>query len=226
VLFVLSASAWGLRWSLAGHLPIFGTYESALSLSVAILGAAWLYEFKGRFELGVAPVAALVSAALLAHGLAYDSTPYALTISERSLAVDAHAIFAWAAFGVLSINAGLAFVTVIRRAKEATRWLTTTLKLGFFLHTLMMASGSFYKFLLFGKVWSFDPIETLGVVAWTAYGTLLHMVLLGGWRDRRLAGWCLFVFVLLIVSYRAIVYFPAWSTYHILDMDLRIHVPG
>ncbi len=86
--------------------------------------------------------------------------------------------------------------------------------------------GSLYKFLLFGKAWSFDPIETLGFCAWVAYGTLLHMDLMAGWGGRRLAGWCLGTFVLLVVSYRAIVYFPSWSTYHILDMDIRTHVTG
>ncbi len=90
----------------------------------------------------------------------------------------------------------------------------------------MLVSGSVYKFLLFGKAWSFDPIETLGFAAWVAYGTLLHMHYFAGWRGRRLARWCLTVFILLLVSYRGIVWFPAWSTYHIFDMDLRIHVTG
>ncbi|NIP15989.1 MAG: hypothetical protein GWN02_07605, partial [Gemmatimonadetes bacterium] len=72
--------------------------------------------------------------------------------------------------------------------------------------------------------WSFDPIETLGFVAWMAYGTLLHLHLMAGWEGRRLASWCAALFVLLTVSYRAIVYFPPSSTYHIFDMDLRIHV--
>jgi ABC-type transport system involved in cytochrome c biogenesis permease subunit len=100
------------------------------------------------------------------------------------------------------------------------------LRLGFVLHSAMMASGSIYKFLLFGRAWSFDPIETLGLVAWVAYGSLLHMHLLSGWNGRRLAYWCVGLFVLLIVSYRVIVYFPSWSTYHIFDMDIRMHVVG
>ena len=90
----------------------------------------------------------------------------------------------------------------------------------------MLASGSFYKFLLFGTAWTFDPIEILGFVAWVAYGTLLHMVLFAGWDGRRLAAWCFGLFFILVVSYRGIVYFPAWSTYHIFDMDLRIHLTG
>ena len=59
-----------------------------------------------------------------------------------------------------------------------------------------------------------------------AYGTLLHMVLFAGWEGRRLAAWCVGLFFVLVVSYRGIVYFPAWATYHIFDMDLRIHLSG
>ena len=88
----------------------------------------------------------------------------------------------------------------------------------------MMASGSLYKFLLFGTLWSFDPIETMGFVAWIGYGALLHMQLFARWSGIRLARWCVALFVLLVVSYRGIVHFPSWSTYHIFDMDLRMHL--
>ncbi len=126
--------------------------------------------------------------------------------------------------GALLANAGLAFLVLRQWGGEAAvRRMAFTLSLGFVLHSAMLASGSLYKFLLFGRTWSFDPIETLGLVAWVAYGTLLHMQLLGGWSGRRLAGWCLALFVLLVISYRGIVYFPSWSTYHIFDVDLRFH---
>jgi ABC-type uncharacterized transport system permease subunit len=169
------------------------------------------------------------AAALVAHGLRFDPTMFALTISERSWVVDVHAVLAWAAFGALAANAAVALRRLVGRTPPSPRHdrlLTFSLSLGFVLHSGMMASGSFYKFLLFGRAWSFDPIETLGFVAWIAYGTLLHMHLFAGWKGRRLAKWCLGVFVLLVISYRGIIYFPAWSTYHIFDMDLRIHLTG
>ncbi len=228
--FALSLLTWILRWRLAGHLPIFGTYESALSLALTVLAATLLTRRLSPASSRLLwPVACAVAAGLLAHGQRYDRTAFPLTISERSLVVDLHAVLAWAAFGVLAVNAGLALVELLRRRQPsaaANRRLSVTLSLGFLLHSAMLASGSFYKFLLFGRAWSFDPIETLGFAAWAAYGTLLHMHWLGGWQGRRLAAWCIGLFLLLIVSYRAIVYFPPWSTYHILDMDLRIHVPG
>jgi ABC-type transport system involved in cytochrome c biogenesis permease subunit len=206
--FALTLLTWVLRWRSAGHIPIFGTYESALSLAVAVLATAFVIRHRA-----VWPTACGVSAALLAHGSRFNATALPLTISERSWIVDIHGILAWAAFGCLAANAGLALACLLggERSSEATRrLLTLTLSVGFLLHSAMLASGSFYKFLLFGDAWSFDPMETLGFAAWIAYGTLLHLHLMAG--------------VLLVVSYRIIVYFPAWSTYHILDLDLRIHI--
>ncbi|MBI3185617.1 MAG: cytochrome c biogenesis protein CcsA [Myxococcales bacterium] len=222
-LCALAVAAWVARWVFAGHLPIFGTYESALSLAVAVLlaGAAW--EVRAKLRLGVAPIAAAIAGGLLAHGLGYDRTAYALTISERSWVVDVHAVVAWAAFGALALNAGLS-LRALMREEAAGLAVPRTLEVGFILHSAMMASGSFYKFLLFGKAWSFDPIEILGLIAWLAYGAVMHMHLFAGWKGKRLAGWCLFVFALLVISYRGIVYFPGWSTYHIFDINLREHV--
>lgn len=217
--------AWGARWIEVGHLPLFGTFESALSLSVAVLLATLWWERRGRGELGIAPVGALIAAATLGHGLGYETAPYALTISERSLVVDAHALVSWAAFAVLAVNAGLSAVTLWGRgAAGAARGLVTTLEWGFFLHTGMLVTGAAYRFLLFGRAWAFDPIETLGLVAWVSYGTLLHLHFFAHWRDRRLAAWGLGLFALLVLSYRGIVYFPSWSTYHIFDVGLREHL--
>ena len=226
-LTLLVLALWIARWIAAGHVPLFGSYESAMSLAAAIMAASLAYQLRGAFSSIAGPAAALVAGAVLAHGGLFSDRIYALTISERSWVVDVHAFFSWAAFGVLTANAALSLRALLVH-EQATgargRLVARTLEVGFVLHTGMMLSGSLYKFLLFGKLWSFDPMETMGLVAWLAYGTLLHMLRFAGWRERRLAGWCLFLFVLLVVSYRVIVYFPAWSSYHILDIDLRMHL--
>jgi ABC-type transport system involved in cytochrome c biogenesis permease subunit len=224
---IVLAAAWVLRVSVAGHLPIFGTYESALSLAFAVMLVAVIWETLGKGRVVITPLAALTSAAVMAQGRRFDPTAYALTISERSWVVDIHAIVAWLAFGVLAVNSFMALrLLLVRNEKPVvlSRWLVSSLQIGFMLHTAMLISGSVYKFLLFGTTWSFDPIETLGLAAWIAYGTVLHMHLLAGWQGRRLAAWCLGVFVLLVISYRCIVYLPPTSSYHILDMDLRMHL--
>jgi ABC-type transport system involved in cytochrome c biogenesis permease subunit len=218
--------AWVLRWVEAGHLPLFGTYESGLSLALSVLISAAVFWTRGSGRRAAWPVSCVVAAIIVAQALRYDTTSYALTISERSRVVEIHAVLAWAAFALLASQLGFALHRLIaRRADDAMdRRLAFTLRLAFLLHTAMLASGSLYKFMLFGSVWSFDPVETLGLVAWMAYGTLLHMHLLAGWEGRRLAAWSVALFAILFVSYRGIVYFPAWSTYHIFDVDLRIHL--
>lgn len=221
------ALTWVLRYRVAGHLPIFGTYESALSLALAIMVVSVIWESRGGRRVVFTSLATLVAAALLAQGRRFDPTPYALTISERSWVVDVHAIVAWFAFGVLAVNNFAALRLLLSHGEKSPvlrRWMVVSLQIGFVLHTGMLISGSIYKFMLFGTAWSFDPIETLAIVAWLAYGTLLHLHLFAGWDGRLLAKWCLGVFVLLIVSYRCIVYFPPRSSYHILDMDRRLHV--
>ncbi len=218
--FALAALCWCLRWFEAGHWPIFGVWESALSLALAVLAAGAFVWRSGALP---GAVAAGVAAGVLAHSRGYETAVYALTISERSLVVDLHAAVAWAAFGCLTANAGWAVASLLGR-REVEGALVKTLQWGFFLHTAMLTTGSLYKFMLFGRGWSFDPIETLGLLAWLAYATLLHMQQLAGWGGRRLAGWCVALFVILVVSYRAIVYFPAWSTYHIFDIGLRLHL--
>lgn len=222
---VLGLAAFAARWAEAGHLPLFGVYEAALSLSLVVVATAWGFELRSRSTLGVAPVGAVLSALSLWHGLRYDATPSALTISERSLVMDGHAVVAWAAFGVLAVNAGLSAIILWRpEGERVSAKLVPTLELGFFLHTAMLVSGSLYRFLLFGRAWSFDPIETLGFITWTAYGTLLHMHFFAHWRGRRLAAWSLGLFLLLVVSYRGIVTWPSWSTYHVFDIGLREHL--
>jgi ABC-type transport system involved in cytochrome c biogenesis permease subunit len=217
--------AWGLRASVAGHMPLFGMYESALSLALAtvVVTAYWEMRHKGRTV--ITPLAVLIGAALLSHGESFDPTTYPLTISEKSWVLDVHAVIAWLAFGVLALSNFLALRIVLGRTDgdDLERPLVRSLQLGFLLLTGMIASGSVYKFLLFGKPWSFDPVESMALVVWMAYATLLHLHLFVGWKGKKLAGWTLGLFALLVISYRALVYFPAWSTYHIFDIDRRIH---
>lgn len=218
--------SWSLRTAEAGHIPLFGMYESALSLALATVAVAVVWEIRHRGPTVITPLAVLIGAALISHGETFDSTPYALTISERSLMVDVHAILAWLAFGVLALANFLALRIVLGRTAgdDLERPLVKSLQLGFVLLTAMIVSGSVYKFMLFGRPWSFDPVESLALIVWMAYATVLHLHAFAGWSGRKLAGWTLGLFIMLALSYRTLVYFPAWSTYHIFDMDRRIHV--
>jgi ABC-type transport system involved in cytochrome c biogenesis permease subunit len=214
---------WTTRWIDAGHFPLFGTYENALSGALAIVLVATAFDVAKR-GVAVTPAAFAIAALLLGQGIQYDAMPYGLTISERSLVVDIHAVLAWLALAFLATASALAVqVALARGPSRFEPHLERLLTIGFVLHTAMIASGSFYKFLLFGKVWSWDPIETMALISWLLYGTLLHMSLLAGWSGRRFARWTIASFAVLAVSYRSIIYFPSFATYHVFDIALKLH---
>ncbi|MBI5509410.1 MAG: cytochrome c biogenesis protein CcsA [Deltaproteobacteria bacterium] len=228
VLGVAAAAAlWVARFVEVGHLPLFGTFEAGLSLALCVLGVAAVLELSFPDGVGGMPVALMTAAAVLIHAGRYSRATWALTISERSVWAELHGIAAWLAFGLFASSFAYAVRVLVRADGGAdARWLPRLLHWGFVLQSTMMALGSFYKFLLFGRTWSFDPIESLAVVAWASYATIIHLRYFAGWRGEKLAAWAVLGFLLLVLSYKGVLYFPSWSTYHILDVDLRLHIPG
>jgi len=215
---VLAIAAWALRFWHSGHLPIFGAYESALSLACFGAVILWLVGLRsGEPLLSLFPAAA---ALLLLHGSRYSREISALTISERGVWVHLHAIFAFCAFGL-----GLAIVTAAFLVYRGRRPPMKRILLGFVtLYALNIMTGSYYRFLLFGSPWSWDPIEAMNLACFLAFTTLVHMVSFRQWSLKRTAGWSIVCFVLLVLAYRLILVFPGWSSYHILDIGLRSHI--
>jgi ABC-type transport system involved in cytochrome c biogenesis permease subunit len=222
VLALLVSVVWLLRFWKARHLPMFGAYESALSLACFAGIVMLIYSYRQRQSpfLFLYPPAVFM---LLLHGSRYSPDIWALTISERGFWVHLHAIAAFAAFGV-ALCLAAASVLVLAKREQQLHGLLLTFML---LYTLTITSGSFYRFLLFGDAWSFDPMESMNLACFLAFTTLLHLTISRQWPGRKTAGWSLFCLLLLVLAYRLILVFPAWSSYHILDIDLRSHIiPG
>jgi ABC-type transport system involved in cytochrome c biogenesis permease subunit len=223
VLTALVLAVWLLRFWKARHLPMFGAYESALSLACFAGIVMLIYSFRQRQSnpfLFIYPPAVFL---LLLHGSRYSAEIWALTISERGFWVHLHAIAAFAAFGVALCLAAASVLVLINRQLQLHGLLLNFM----LLYTLTIVSGSFYRFLLFGDAWSFDPMESMNLACFLAFTTLLHLTISRQWPARKTAGWSLFCLLLLVLAYRLILVFPAWSSYHILDIDLRSHIiPG
>lgn len=218
------AVTWGLRASAVGHRPQAGMYESAISLALATVVVALIWEVFHRGRTVITPLAVLISSALLSHGERFEPTASGLLLSERSWVVDTHAVIAWLAFGVLALSNFLALRIVLGRTEgdDLERPLVKALQLGFLLLTAMIVSGVVSRLIVSGTAWSFDPVESMALIVWAAYASLLSMHFLANWKGKRLAGWTLGLFILLALSFRTLVYFPPGSTYHVFDMDHRI----
>jgi cytochrome c-type biogenesis protein CcsB len=86
------------------------------------------------------------------------------------------------------------------------------LSVGFPLLTAGMITGSLYAQYTLGKFFSFDPKETLTLIAWMIYAVLLHERLTVGWRGRRPAILALCGLGVLVVTFLGAGLW--WGGYH------------
>lgn len=225
----------GLRWYHAGHPPIFGTYEETLSASFAVMLFALILDREGNF----ARFTAALSFVTLLYGSLFDSSLKPLVISEQSLWVDFHALFAWIAYGFHALVFAAAMGILMKKEETvdapssasgglragASGWLMRKgLIYGFIGQTVFFVIGSYYSARLHGRWWTWDTVEYLFVASWLIYAVAMHGRILSGWSDKRTAAWVAAGFAALMLLYWGLVYFPH-STYHIFDTEFKIHFP-
>ena len=93
------------------------------------------------------------------------------------------------------------------------------LTIGFPLLTLGIITGSLYAQHTLGRFWSWDPKETLTLIAWLIYAVLVHERLTVGWLGRRAALLAIGGFLVLVVTFVAA---NLWlSGYHSFDKFIQ-----
>lgn len=212
-----------MRWAQAGHPPIFGTFENTLTAAVCLLGAA-AWTCRSRSGVGRWAWAAPWALTLLLYGTQFRHEAVALTISEQSVWVDVHVVFAWTAFVTLLLASSLAFARAAGRTfwglspQEADEYLGRLVNLGFLALTATLVVGSWYLYVLFGVFWKWEIVETLTLAAWLGYGMVAHARYFYGLDGRRLAAAVLVVLPVLVLSFWVWSVFP--GTYHFFDIPL------
>lgn len=214
----------GVRWYLAGHPAIFGTFENTYALATFLLSAAAAAGLRSTRLRNIWRWAAPWALAALLYGTRFRSDPVPLTISEQSLWVDVHVAFAWVAFIALLGATSASVLRIARRrplgmdVEESDRFITECLMAGFCGLTGMLATGSWYSFVLFGTFWQWSTVETLSLAAWLAYALVIHGRLFYRW-----SGWKLDVGLVAILPVLLGAYF-IWSvipdTWHFFDVPL------
>lgn len=213
-----------VRWQATGHPPILGSYEEVLSASFT-LGLFTLIFYR-RPE--VVRVTASLLLVTLLYGLVFNPLRRPLVISEQSLWVYFHVLFAWIAYGLYAVCFAFSLWILKRKTSNDShddgdgRLLQNLLLYGFSAHTVMFILGSYYSSLLHGTWWDWDPVEYLFVASWLVYATALHGRVFNGWKKERIAKWILMGSVVTVLLYWALIYIP-WTTYHVFDTQLKVH---
>lgn len=220
------------RWVGIGHPPLFGSFENSQA-------AAWFLVAFNLFVYWRYPKLRLLGAAtylwvpaLLLWGLTFSTERFPLTISEQSLWVDFHVLFAWLAFSSFLIAWGLALLHLaglperfakIRAAipiagEEFRELLFRFLAFGFVTFSVMLALGSVYEFFLFGLWWQWDVVETISLITWLLYGLIIHLLLFYR-RTDNLAVWLTLLGpVGLLTAYFGIVALTRAASFHNFDL--------
>lgn len=200
-----------VRWLESGHPPVFGTYEMDLveTLLIVALGIALRRE-AGPVHLGATAVAAALT---LGHTFALRSEATPLTISEQSLWIDLHAALAWVTWALYTHALLLAF-----RGEDMQQRATFLLARGFVAQTASGFVGVYYATLLFATPWSWDPVQTLGLLSWVLAAVALHFRLFFGVSPARQRYFLVLVMACYVACSKLLPLLPPGQSFHVFEL--------
>lgn len=208
------------------HLPLFGTYENSQVAGWVIVFFTLIIYRRYPHLRKLSVVTFLWSVLLVLWSLKFNRHLIPLTISEQSLWVDFHVLFAWMAFGSFFTAWALALFYLMKKSnqigiglepEEISELQLKFLFFGFITYTIMIALGSVYEYLLFGKWWQWDIVETISLILWILYGLILHLKLFYKNKDKLAAWLTIFTPLGLFISYLGLTSLKV-LTFHNFDL--------
>lgn len=188
-----------LRTVVAGHAPWSNLHEFSLAFAAALLGT-YLALARTHPIGGLAPLAALLAAGLVAFGLSLDDRVDPLVPAlQQPLLLTIHvgaAVLSYAVAGVAFLAAAAEIaqrssgdrIAALPSAATARAVGHRAVLIAFPILTVAIALGSVWANLAWRSYWSNDPKELAAAATWLVFGAYLHVA---ARRDRweRLAPW-------------------------------------
>ncbi len=192
-----------------GHGPFANQHEFAISFVWGILVAHLL--FVARFKLRVLALVVLpIAALLLVYGMNLDTSVRPLVPAlHNDLMLTTHVIFAVLGYGAACVSFAAAILWLLypklrkiprmpkRDVLDEVGYRAAVFT--FPLLTIMIALGSYWANVAWGRFWGWDPKETASLVTWLLYGAYLHARVAHGWNGKR-AAW------LLVIAFAAVLF--------------------
>jgi len=203
-----------VRWAASGHAPIATAYENGSTAAWAILVLTFLAPRRSGLYRAAGAGAVALALIILGWALMQDHGAAPMSASLKSIWLYVHVFFAFLAYAAFSIASGAALTYVVKQRVGEAGLLGRVPALdvldvvayryvvfGFVTCAVMIAAGALWAKDLWGAYWSWDPVETWNLVAWLAYGLLIHLRVTYGWRGPRFAWVALFAVLLVIIAY-------------------------
>lgn len=189
------------RWYVSGRIPVMVSYEH-YQLGSWFIGLTTLAGGLFYRQIRIASLGSVVIMLLmLGVGMSTDTGMDPLRPPFKSNWLFIHIGFAWFAWGCFVVATVLAGAHLLKRPGKAEgrllvrfpsreimdELMVKLILFGFICQGLMIVAGAIWAHQLWGRYWGWDPIETWSLVCWLAYGLVLHMRLMMGWKGTKTA---------------------------------------
>ncbi len=203
--------ALGVRWYLAGHVPLSSMHEYASVMSfMAAASLAVLLVRTRRFELG-ALITPLVIAIMAIASLLPKEIHKQLIPALQSYWLHIHVSMAALGEGAFAVSCGVAIMYLVKAGKpnadpaDLARLDSLNhraISVGYPLFTLgALFAGAIWAYKAWGSFWSWDPKEVSSWIIWLFYTGYLHARFQRGWRGKKAAVLSIVGFVMVILSF-------------------------
>ena len=209
--FLINTLSMSVRWYVSGHPPVQGNYENAL------LGGWFLVLVYIISSIKIPKVIHLGAftnpIAMLIIGLGFRSSTKveALAPPYQNNWLWIHVGFSWLGFSafVVAFVMGIIYLFKFYRYDVNDQPYLSRLEdlmlayiiFGFISQMFSIASGAIWASTLWGKYWSWDPLETWSLIYWLTYGIIIHLRLTWGLQKEKMAWMSVLGIVTAIISF-------------------------
>jgi cytochrome c-type biogenesis protein CcsB len=214
-----------------GHVPLSNLYESLVFFAFAI-GTVYLlgeWRFKTRAFGAGAILLAFISLAYASLSPRIEDQIEPLIPALQSNWLTAHVITCFLGYAAFAIAFAISVVYLVRHGKEngaAVRaaafippsevldeLIHQTVVFGFFFLSVGIITGAVWANTAWGRYWGWDPKETWSLITWFIYAAMLHVRLMRGWQNRRLAWFAVAGFAAVLFTYFGVNLLPGLHSY-------------
>lgn len=198
---MVQTSAYGVRWvesyqGGAGHSPLsfFTLYETIVFACWSLAIICLVIEYAYQIRVLSALILPLISLGMLYASLSprvtgeLDELPsvlqgnlFAYHVTTSTLSLVAFLISAAASILILMMGTASGSTPLLKGISHRLPSLKIlddvsykTIAIGFILFSIGMATGAYRTKIIWGSYWSWDPVETSGLVMWLLYALTLH----------------------------------------------------
>lgn len=219
-----------LRTANAGRLPLTSGYEFLIAFAWGITLFYLWFEYRYRLKqaaLFVLPVVWLLMAYVAVEMPAGERTISPLMPALKSNWLSIHVTTAVLSYGAFAVSFGVALMYLFKeqhkkgairndKLQQFTACLPDVERLdelcyrfitwGFFLLSIVIASGAIWAEQAWGSYWSWDPKETWSLITWLIYGACIHARQTSEWRGHRYSVLAIIGFIAVLFTFFGVNY--------------------